>query len=305
MRPILYKLLAITLILIGLTSFIAMMYIGGLIPGAVLGGVAGLSGFCGSSLYRRAKQYQARQRLETARSDPRPPVLYLRAFDDDKKMAEFFGTENTPILPLQLVTEEERLARAFDGIGPFRALGASGEDLPTLGAERLYVEDAQWRERVRALVGSARLIVIRAAVTESLIWEMRLVMDMLSPERIVLLVPNDETVYSNFRDAFRKQFEIELPLFQPQENKAIKALHTGVIFFGPDWTPQFVPLHSRAFLRSTGYAPYFYALAPLYDRLGVPRTSPPVNWVIVGLLAVLAFFFIVLPLSIYLEKAFF
>jgi hypothetical protein len=197
------------------------------------------------------------------------------------------------------------MARAFDGIGPFSALGAPGEDLPTLGAERSYVADTEWQQKVRELVQSARMVVIRAATSESLIWEMRLVKEILPPEKVVLLMPDDAEAYASFTTIFAKEFEIDLPPFHPQENRSIRAMHTGIIFFGPDWTPQLAPLASRTLLRSTGFAPYFYALYPLYDRLGLPRPKPPLNWASVALLAIVGFFLVILPISLWIEEAFF
>ena len=47
-----------------------------------------------------------------------------------------------------IITEEEQLAKVVAEIGSFIAIGRPGENLPTLGAIRLYTGDADWQESV-------------------------------------------------------------------------------------------------------------------------------------------------------------
>src|SRR5262245_60707886 len=57
-------------------------------------------------------------------TDDRPPVLYLRGFDDDKAAAHMRGSH----------TEEEHLAAVLAVVGPVVAVGRPQEALPELGA---------------------------------------------------------------------------------------------------------------------------------------------------------------------------
>jgi len=81
----------------------------------------------------------------------RQPVVYLRSFSDDRPAARLNGGR----------TEEEHLAAVLEPVGPFVAVGRPGEPLPELGARRMYLKDAEWKDVVERLIRSAKLVVIR------------------------------------------------------------------------------------------------------------------------------------------------
>lgn len=84
-------------------------------------------------------------------------------------------------------------------VGPFVAIGRPGEPLPELGAARVYVGDTEWQDRVRQLMSSAQLVVLRGGGTAGLQWEVQNVFANVSPERIVFLLPYDPEQYEVFR----------------------------------------------------------------------------------------------------------
>lgn len=58
-------------------------------------------------------------------------------------------------MPISFVTEEEELAAVMNEIGPFVAIGCPGEELPELGAYRIYVQREDWREEVSKPISAA------------------------------------------------------------------------------------------------------------------------------------------------------
>jgi hypothetical protein len=77
--------------------------------------------------------------------DKRPPILYLRSFEDD-----------TSLYP----DHERDLVAALAPFGPVIAIGRPGEFLQTLGAARAYCGD-DWKEQVRHWIDTCALVVIR------------------------------------------------------------------------------------------------------------------------------------------------
>jgi hypothetical protein len=124
--------------------------------------------------------------------DPRTPVIYLRSFaDDGRKMREgiwyqFFQS----LYALIARTVEQRLARAVRKYGPFIAIGRPGEDLPELGAARMYVSDNDWQEVVTDfLTRPGATVLFQVGETPGLRWELQAVSRHVPPARVLLIVP--------------------------------------------------------------------------------------------------------------------
>jgi len=226
--------------------------------------------------YFRSKKYQARIERESGvphimALDPRPPVVYLRSFDEDKK-----GDH-----PLHLNTDsqEEVLGAFFKEAGPFVAVGRPDEDFPTLGAARIYL-DEDWQSQVVGLMSVARLVVLRTGQTENLLWELERATQMLRPEQLLLLVPSGRKEYEAFRARAESYFPRPLPEY-PSRTPSRAGLR-GFVCFEPDWTPRFLTFRNM-FLRGSMLNPLPPALKatlrPVYERLGVPWRPPSINWV--------------------------
>lgn len=120
------------------------------------GGVAGIallaSFFAAITLTGRV---WARARIsldELRRRDPRPPILFLRSFEDEGWM-------------------EAQLRETLRPYGPFVAIGKPGELRPE-GAARTYFEGNAWRPAILKLMDEASLIVAVPGLTSGLDWEM-------------------------------------------------------------------------------------------------------------------------------------
>lgn len=236
--------------------------------------------FLGIALRRRGRKLMAAGGEQVLAEDARPPVVYLRSFSADALGTKAVG------LSYRYSTEEEQLAMVLRGIGPFVAIGDPSESLPDLGAARIYARGEDWKRKVLDLIRQARLVVVRAGVTEGFWWELEMVRDRVAPEKVLLLAPTDRAEYDAFR---RRAAEIFLhPLPESVSGKRLTSHIGGVIEFDSGWHPRLLPFRG-SFTRSTFTAPQTarlgFTLKPVFERLGVAWTAPPVAR---GKLAVLA-----------------
>lgn len=139
--------------------------------------------------------------------DRRPPILYLRSFvDDEKVMARrspsvgasggVAGGAAAGLITALLgtsagayETQEEELTKVLEHFGPVVAVGDPSEDLPDLGAARVYFDD-RWQDNVMSLMQRSLIVVFRVgAKTPGFWWEVERVLQLLPPERLVFWIP--------------------------------------------------------------------------------------------------------------------
>ncbi|MGZ8265453.1 MAG: hypothetical protein ACXWUI_15050 [Burkholderiales bacterium] len=241
--------------------------------------------------YRSGARYSREVRRREAQPVPaeelaskdRPPVVYLRSFDDDRSAASMRGK----------LTEEEHLALVLRQIGPFVAVGRPGESLPEVGASRVYLPDESWQQAVDQLLCTARLVVIRTGSTTGLAWEIERAVRVLTPERLVVLVDSARelrSVLARIRSVY--------PHVQPRLRMGWRRIGSirGFIVFDDHWQA------SRLRVRGAGL--YIFCqeqgsswltaprlartLRPVFRRLGMKWQRPPINVGLVGYLAVAA-----------------
>jgi hypothetical protein len=251
----------------------------------------------------RSRKYRSLSANEVLENDPRPPVIYLRSFKDDKGAGHplgifrgsnikyfwhwIFGFYNGPH-ELMGRSEEEILAQVLGTVGPVVAIGRPGEKLPQLGAARVYVEDAVWQEKVHEFLDRAALVVLRLGKTEGFWWEVEQSASRLDPRRLVFLVPLNRARYEEFRTRAEKYFPKGLPAYSSSPlrrifGKRVDGKVRGLIYFKPDWTPVFVNLYkvrwpwkykfhmmSRHYLANI----YDWALQPVFEQVGAPWEPP-------------------------------
>jgi hypothetical protein len=158
--------------------------------------------------------------------DQRAPVLYLRSLAFDG--------------PLAKGNWEESLAGLFGArVGPPVCIGRPGERLPRAGFHRIYVPRQAWQERVKDLIRRARCVVFVQGATEGLAWELKTLVDLVDPERFLLLIPLHR--YGQLK----KRAETCLPLPLPKRaafcpGMASRFDDVAAILFYEDWRP--VPL---------------------------------------------------------------
>jgi len=90
-------------------------------------------------LFYAGHKLRTRDANDLLKADKRQPVLYLRPFHND---GEKF---------------EQNLAKIVTKIGPFIAIGKPGEKLSTLGANRMYVSNSEWQQKVLKLMKQSKI----------------------------------------------------------------------------------------------------------------------------------------------------
>jgi threonine/homoserine/homoserine lactone efflux protein len=161
---------------------------------AIMFGGAVVSGYALlrlSRTFRRLRRERQRLRAATAAearaTDPRAPIVLLRAFRDDGQQVALLDEQGLPVTLEEVLVE--RLARH----GPVIAVGSPGERLPPIGASREYVS-GDWRARVTQLIDNAGVIVVLLDRTPGLLWEIRQVVTRRREERLLIIVPDEATV---------------------------------------------------------------------------------------------------------------
>jgi hypothetical protein len=176
--------------------------------------------------FRYAQRYQI-QADRVLRTDPRPPILYLRGFNEEfnHSLESFFPT-----------TAEEKLANYYNDFGPTIAVGNPDEELPLLGASRIYFSESNWHEGVLYLMSVSRMVIIQASIAPGVLWELGVAKKTLSPEQLVISFAGwadcpprvRETQYLQFKRYFERLSDWKLPE---------KIGNQQVVVFGPGWVP--------------------------------------------------------------------
>ena len=252
----------------------------GIIAQLVVGIVRPIVEAFGSSA-RHERQLHARDAEELLDKDLRPPVLYLRSFSID-------ATTNTLNDSVgHVYAEEEQLAKAIEGIGPFIALDEQPEDLPDLGAARFYGNDSEWMRVVTDNMLKARLVILRVSLTKNVWWELETASKLLTPERLLLLIPFTREEYSTFSEMARSCFPCPFPEYLGSQNS--RSGLTGMIYFQPGWVPHFLSLNFatvRSHWAMPLSGPFKTALEPVYEQLQLKWTPAPIRRDLIALLIV-------------------
>lgn len=175
---------------------------------------------------RKARRYRRRPH-NVFRRDPREPILYLRAFSEE------YGERIDAFFPR---TEEEKLAAFYGTYGPTVAIGNPEEEIPLLGAVRIYFADEVWQAGVLYLMSVAKLVVVQAGFAPGLLWELGVARFRLAPERLVIsfaawseIDPQSRLLhYERFKNYVSELLQLTLP-------PAIGVRST--IGFGSKWEP--------------------------------------------------------------------
>jgi hypothetical protein len=180
-----------------------------------------------------------------ALTDERPPVLFLRTFLAD--------AEDNPER-LDQKTSEELLVEVLGRVGPVIAVGNPEEEggLPILGAKRIYL-DKEWKQNVLKLCVVSSVVVIDAAITRGVLWEMRNVRNVVDPRKVLISffskqeasdfsnkelsdsftgTASDrggfELFYRKFSESFAEAFGQPLPAYNP---------NVFLVGFDENWNP--------------------------------------------------------------------
>ncbi len=267
-----FKLLAAVLAAGAFLGFsVAIGHDGSFVFKALCGTAGAFCGVLASYAYIYSKRLVALSASELRKTDPRPPVFYLRAFQDDWKTADLRQTD-IPVFH-SFSTEQEHLERALRRVGPVVAAATPREKLPHLGFGGVSMDD-RWKEDVLSLMKQSSLVVLRCATTDSVLWEVDQAVKAVAPERLLLLVPASAVEYEAFRIKMGGMFPKPLPEFR-KSRKPPKATVAAIIYFDRDWTPCLVPLEIPAWRGETLTAAMIHAMKPVYGQLGLAWRAAP------------------------------
>ncbi len=205
----------------------------------VLAAICVFGGFKFINFGMRTFQPTAEQLLS---SDPRPPVLFLRSFNDDTLTVPLGGRKRSAFssIPFNAIpdpTAESGLAATLNRIGPPVAIGRPGEILPQLGAARAYVSDSEWQEKIAQWMRISRTVIMMVHhTTPGTHWELNHAVANLPPQGLVLYFPKGKTPgadreaqYAACSDNLIRKFPKGLPASLGSAQ---------FIVFDPDWSPQ-------------------------------------------------------------------
>jgi hypothetical protein len=224
-----------------------------------------LFGAAGGLCLAGAKRMRARLNLAPQPEGRQAPVVYLRSFQIDKRLSR------RPLVigrVFSFHTEEEQFVAALRESGPVVAIGRPGERLPRLGAQRVYVEDAEWRQQVLSWFTRAALVVIHIppTLTEGLLWEIEESLNSVALHRLVLLVPRDVSFLDWLNRKLRDRALAELQLKTDRRSPYGSPIG-GIVHF-VNGQAEFVALAKPPFFRR----PFFSPLVPVYRRALQPVT---------------------------------
>ena len=150
----------------------------------------------GAVIFRVARRLGSVDARRLMLRDPRPPVLYLRSFGDDR-LRLWTATLGRPSLVERFTLRrsdrfEEVLVRYLSRYGPVIAVNPPGTRLAPLGAARETIDSADWQSVVASWMARSALIVFLAPpsrVTEGLQWELRTVAEHGQWDKALVVVP--------------------------------------------------------------------------------------------------------------------
>jgi hypothetical protein len=135
-----------------------------------------------------AQRMRARTGIQVLGRDPRPPVLFLRVFDDDA-----LSTNSVSVLPWEeTVAFEQVLTRVLRRLGPVVAVAPPTQLYPPLGAARVWLQEGSWQAAVDVLAAQAQLIVAVLGDVKhhpGFGWELRYLFARAKLEKILLIIP--------------------------------------------------------------------------------------------------------------------
>ena len=234
-------------------------------------GISALSaviGIAGMFLWLRGQRFAAPSGVDVLQNDKRPPVTYLRSFGKDQE----FVPGATSWLGIPTPTDEQLLANLLQQVGPVVAIGQPGEDLPKLGAARLYVGDDNWKDEIQKLLETSAVVVLRAGDTDGFWWEFRRTLKQVAPQKIFVFLGSP--MAASGADAARDEYL----QFAVKANESLPMpLPTDVdppqlVTFGENWEPILLRVAAPGATK-TLKANYSAALAPYLGKYGLHKEA--------------------------------
>jgi hypothetical protein len=161
--------------------------------------IAGMAGllilnFIGvGKLLQGFASWQATRLYQKARDwDSRPPVVFLRAFDQDAEKLKAQSKDPLVKFPAgcgEAHTLDELLLENASVYGPVIAIGDPRDPTPPLGAARIFVPGGgnEWQHVVTSLLGASSAVVMCPSTSEGVKWELDLISDAIGRLKVIYL----------------------------------------------------------------------------------------------------------------------
>lgn len=129
------------------------------------------------------------------------------------------------------VDEQSMFAIALSNIGPYVALGRPTENCRNmdLGAAKKFVSNEAWKDSVIDWLNRCIAVVVEAADSSSLGWEIEQTIRIVPPTSVLIICPHTDSDYQSFSEAYRHLFPKELPKERPRSR---------LLTFNENWLPR-------------------------------------------------------------------
>ncbi len=125
--------------------------------------------------FRRLAQRRVRVSLEDLQgTDPRPPILFLRAFGDDQvplRPSKIPWIARLMEIGRRRTNLDEMLLEETTPYGPYVGIGNPKDKRPPYGAARGYFNDHTWQSAVADLAGRSAAVIMCLDDTDGIWWE--------------------------------------------------------------------------------------------------------------------------------------
>lgn len=134
-------------------------------------------GLAQSLLRKAARWFSRASYADQVERDPRPPILFLRSFQDDQVLLKERGRLRSLLRAIFSPGIRGRrldhfLIEGFSRYGPALALGTPGEKSLPFGAARVYCTHDTWKSKVAEIANRSNHVVLVADSTPGVEWEL-------------------------------------------------------------------------------------------------------------------------------------
>lgn len=160
-----------------------------------------------------------------ATASPRPPSVGAMTFyANNRKMRYILGISKARI------DEQLVFAIALSNIGPYVALGRPTENCKNmdLGAAKKFVSNEEWKDSVIDWLTRSAAVVVEAADSASLGWEIEQTIKIVPPTSVLIICPHTDSDYQSFSEATKHLFPKGLPGARPKSR---------LLTFDENWSP--------------------------------------------------------------------
>ncbi|MEQ1909624.1 MAG: hypothetical protein ABMA15_12425 [Vicinamibacterales bacterium] len=163
---------------------------------------------------RRASRAALTPASDARRIDERPPVLFLRSFENDQVSLRSAAVAPSVRLvdPAFEQSHLEDVLQTCLSLGPVIAIGRPDDAAPPVGVPRLYVPTVEWRNVVTRLMDEASLVVVGVSESAGVIWEVEQLTKRQHLGKAVFVVPPEHARNRRLLDDLLRRVPPHVPV---------------------------------------------------------------------------------------------